>query len=249
MLPHHIEAMQQSISEPRLRTYVIAANGNTVKALELYKWNVDAATALNATLGFVEVTFRNTIDAQLRKWNQSQGHSEFWIQDPAKPLSHIVRSNPPNWKPSDKQSLHKFWWESKALGYMAVSKRKDAKHDDLVAALTFGVWLRLLPIPVSQGGRKHAPQVSVFNDALNAFENAVNNEKGIRASAGACYYWMSSLRTARNRAAHLEPLLDTAKLLHWHRLACRALLALEPGSEHWITGPARIPKVIKKYPG
>jgi len=53
---------------------------------------------------------------------------------------------------------------------------------------------------------------------------------------------------ARNRASHLEPLLDVATLHHWHRIASRTANALWPGAEAWVTGPARIPAVIRRRP-
>lgn len=72
--------------------------------------------------GIVEVLLRDTIDTQLKTWNQSNAGTSEWIVHPAAPLQFIVKKNSPE-----------KWWQSRS------NHREDnPTHDDLVAGLTFG---------------------------------------------------------------------------------------------------------------
>lgn len=245
-----------NLPEPRFRTYLDAAGDNVDRALALYQWNIEAAAAVLSTLSIVEVALRDTIDRKLRKWNLCNGGTEEWITNPEVPLAHIVRSTPPRawyqsarYRPGD---LHHKWWEAKAKNGM-----KDAlgnannpcpTHDDLVASLTFGMWRSLVPKPTKLGGRVNGPQVDIWDQAISYGTELFPEGRGFNTSPGTAYFWCSTLNYARNRAAHLEPLLDVKVLWHWHRIASRTLKALWPGAEIWITGPARIPEVIRQKP-
>lgn len=244
------------IPPPRFQTYLAAANGDEYRALELYRWNIDAAAAVTSTLSVVEIALRDTFDQQLRAWNVEQGGSEEWIVDPRGVLAHIVRKTP---KSKDGNGSHRRpggldhrWWEHKARqnmkDHLGETTLHTPQHDDLVASLSFGSWTSLIPRPTSIGGRKRAPQTTLYDRALSAWTNTCNPESGFSASPEVAFYRCAHLRYARNRAAHLEPLLDQEKLLSWHRTACRVTLDLSSGAAEWITGPARIPRIIDKMP-
>lgn len=244
------------IPTPRFQTYLTEAGGNKDLALELYQWNIDVAAAVSGTLAIVEVALRDTLDLRLRQWNQIKTGDPEWITNPHTPLSHIVRPTPPpQWtnnpsrRPGD---LYGKWWEEKAVRGMkdAFGNRTNPApaHDDLVAALTFGTWRQLLPKPVSLGGRANAPQVQIWHEAINIHSTICPPGTGFNASAGTAYYWCSILLNIRNRASHLEPLLDISMLRQVHKIASRTVTAVWPGAEILITGPARIPDVIKKKP-
>lgn len=244
------------IPGPRFDTYLQATGMDEDRALDLYRWNIDAGAAVLATMAVVEVALRDTVDRQLRAWNQAHGGSEEWITRPQGALAHIVRQTPKkNWHPNHGKplgNLHPAWWERRArvnlrdqLGNLT---KPSPNHDDLVAALTLGTWVHLIPLPVALGGRAKAPQVTLFRDAINLRTNNVLPGSGFNASANVAHYWCTTLLHARNRAAHLEPLLDSAQLLHWHRVASRTLRALAPGAEVWITGQARIPRIVARKP-
>ena len=256
MRPSTYQHLINNIPAPRFQTYLAAANQNPQKALDLYQWNIEAAAAVTSTLSIVEVALRDTIDKQLRQWNIANGGTDEWITRPQVPLSHIVRPTPPpRWSNSQHRQpgdLYGKWWEARALESMKdpLGNRTNLAptHDDLVAALTFGTWRHLIPKPVSQGGRATAPQIDIWDEAINLRTNITNTGKGFNTSSGTAYYWCSALLHARNRASHLEPLLDVDTLSHWHRIASRTVKALWPGAEVWVTGPARIPKIIQHKP-
>lgn len=251
------QQLLDNIPAPRLQTYLTAAGQDPELALDLYQWNIDAAAAVSGTLAIVEVALRDTIDQRLREWNVLKGGSEEWItapQDP--PLSHLVRRTPPaKWQKDPRRrpgDLHGHWWEAMARGGMKdhLGRRTNPSptHDDLVAALTFGTWKNLLPKPVSLKGQSRGPHVDLWKEALNVRSSVCTPGHGFNASSGTAYYWCSLLVYARNRASHLEPLLDTSELRTWHRTAGRMVASLWPGAEVLITGPARIPNVIRRKP-
>ena len=245
-----------NLPEPRFRTYLEEAGDNIDRALALYQWNIEAAAAVLSTLSIVEVALRDTIDRKLRKWNLCHGGTAEWIVNPQVPLSHIVRETPPHsWSQNRRRrygDLYHKWWEAKARNGMRDVLGRPVNHhpthDDLVASLTFGMWRHLIPKPVKLGGRANGPQVDIWNQAISYGTELFPEGRGFNASPGTAYFWCSTLNYARNRAAHLEPLLDVKLLWHWHRVASRTLRALWPGTEVWITGPARIPEVIRNKP-
>lgn len=238
---------------PRLQTYLNAAGQDPELAWDLYRWNIDAAAAVSGTLAIVEVAIRDIIDRKLREWNVLRGGTQEWVTSPVGILGHLVRPTPPpSWSPRHQGGLHGKWWEAKAKGAMKDHLGRPAKkapnHDDLIAALTFGSWKFLLPKPIGLGGRTKGPRVQLWEEALNINSTVCAPGVGFNTSSGTAHYWMSLLIYARNRASHLEPMLDTAELSSWHRTASRMLNALWPESEALIAGPARIPRVIKKKP-
>lgn len=244
------------LPEPRFRTYLEAADGKSDRAIALYQWNIEAAAAVLSTLGIVEIALRETIDRKLRAWNICNSGTEAWIVHPRGLLAHIVRQTPPSsWtkqRRNRRHDLYPKWWEARAKSSMkdkfGQPLKHEPTHDDLVASLTFGIWRSLLPKPIKLGGRARAPQVDIWNQAISYGSDLIPEGAGFNASPGTAYNWCSTLIYARNRAAHLEPLLDDAQLRHWHRTASRTLKALWPGAEILITGPARIPEIIQKKP-
>ena len=56
----------------------------------LYLWQSAVASAWYEALSIFEPVLRNRIDCELRKWNQAQGNSEDWLEDPAQPLKKAV---------------------------------------------------------------------------------------------------------------------------------------------------------------
>lgn len=229
------------IPAPRFATYLAETDSgqgpNPYTALDLYLWNIEAAAAVTSTTSIVEVALRDCIDQQLRIWNQEKIGTKDWITKPAVPLSHIVRSTPPrSWRPTTKRPLYKYWWETKARERRT---KDNPNHDDLVAALSFGTWLQLIPKPPSLNGQRSGPRVDLWEDALS---------QGFKASAYQAYTWAETLRQARNRASHLEPLLNLQQLRHWHRVSSRLLNSLWPEAHVLVSGPARIPRVIQRYP-
>lgn len=63
--PHDDANIRSALSAPRIGTYVQAARGDTVRAVELYGWNARVSAALMLPAHFAEVTTRNAVDEAL----------------------------------------------------------------------------------------------------------------------------------------------------------------------------------------
>ena len=142
-----------SIGKPRFSTYLSAANGNKAKALDLYLWNAEAASAVMSTTGMVEIQLRNVLDKGLQDWNRKQPMSDpnrnhpyttNWLKDPAPRLAQVISpsNKPPMWKSALKSMKD----------INGIQTKTNPSHDDLVAGLTFGSWTSLLPHPSAKVG-------------------------------------------------------------------------------------------------
>lgn len=71
-VPPLFEAAIKAISDDRFGPYLRAAEGDRIKGLHLYHWNMRASAAIYEALHIVEIALRNTIDEQFSIWNQTQ---------------------------------------------------------------------------------------------------------------------------------------------------------------------------------
>lgn len=240
-------AITSAISSNRFQTYLNAANGNKERALELYLWNVEAAAAVISTTGMVEVQLRNSINDALQRWNMEQpvttpgrtrAYSADWLTDPAPKLAQIISR--PNQRPL---------WENALKTMKDINgnvTKPNPTHDDLVAGLTLGSWTSLLPIPTA--GSRNA-RVHIWENALQSkFQSRSKHNQYPCENRNAVYYWANCVRYARNRASHLEPLLDNSELLLFHRTSIRLLHSMNADTASWLAGQAYIPKVMRRRP-
>lgn len=58
--------LERLVSKPRIQPYKNAVGGSLQAALDLYVWNVGAASALYGPLQVLEVIFRNAMDREMR---------------------------------------------------------------------------------------------------------------------------------------------------------------------------------------
>src|SRR5262249_22123504 len=71
----------------RLSVYRTAVGDDLERAIRLYEWNRDLASALGATLGDVEVVVRNAMHEQLTAWSTSRHGQPWWYLDPGAVLT------------------------------------------------------------------------------------------------------------------------------------------------------------------
>jgi hypothetical protein len=120
----HIEVLRARLAPPRFDKYVLAAGGDTNRALRLYEWNAEVSAVFYKAIGQFEVLLRNALDAQLVKFHKTRLAGDgLWWSDPAMPLQHEVRGQVNQAR-------------SRAGG-------SAATHGKVVAELMFGTW-RLL---------------------------------------------------------------------------------------------------------
>lgn len=187
--------------------------------------------------GMVEVLLRDTIDTQLRMWNQSHAGTTEWIVHPAAPLRFIVRKTPPEkWQKRNdhrNDAIYHEWWQARSN-----HRENKPTHDDLVAGLTFGTWTSIIPAPDAHSRR--SAHLSVWNAALcNGFDVPSHH---------AVYRWAHELRLMRNRASHLRPLINTEELMRTHRYSIRLLRSMDEGFGQIVAGLATLPNIVKDKP-
>ena len=73
--PANLSEIERTLSTDRLRPYQISVGGDTEFAIRLYEQNTLLAESLYGVLQGLEVSFRNTIHAQL---TAGYGQAEWW---------------------------------------------------------------------------------------------------------------------------------------------------------------------------
>lgn len=237
-----------ALSDPRFQTYKQHVCNDEKKALDLYLWNIEMSRAVIATTGMVEVQLRNSINQALVRWNlqqpvtdpaRSTPYSAGWLRDPAPKLAQVI--NPPNKPEYWKKAIPSLKNEQGVLK----KPMHQQTHDDLVAGLSFGSWTYLLPKP--NAGDNNARKF-LWEDALSLEFKARPGTGYIYESHGTIYNWANAVQYARNRASHLEPLLNTDEIIWYHRAAHRLLNSLNPAASSWLAGQNYIPKTLSLKP-
>lgn len=238
------------LSAPRLKPYLAAA-GSVPGAMRLYRWNLELSGAIHEALGVVEVTMRNSIDAQLQAWNQTRPaaasaapYGANWVERPARPLEGLLNPRGRGGLPP------KSTYESARKRAIKDSNLRDPSHprhgaapnhDDIVAHITFGTWVKLLP------SRRDAQGRIGPSGPRGLWVNALQYGFPHHPDPLVIHYWANRLHRLRNRIAHVEPLIAT-DVMSYHRSAARLLRAIDPAMGDWYAGISRIPEICKKKP-
>lgn len=112
--------MRRSFSDPRLRVYLTAANGDGVVAERLYWWNLEVSAAFYGPLHCLELGLRNALDRQLRS---AYGRDAWWTAVRLTPVGHHMIAEA----------------RTRCAG-----RAEPWTSDDVVAQLSFGFWTSLL---------------------------------------------------------------------------------------------------------
>lgn len=238
------------LSAARLRPYFAAA-GSLSGAMRLYRWNLELSGAIHESLGIVEVTMRNSIDAQLQIWNQARPaavgtalYGTNWVERPARPLEGLLNPRGRGGRPP------KSTYESARERAIKDSNLRDPSHprhaaapnhDDIVAHITFGTWVKLLPSRRDSQGRIEP------SGQRGLWVNALRHSFPHHPDPLVIHHWANRLHLLRNRIAHVEPLIAT-DVMRYHRSAARLLRAIDPAMGDWYAGISRIPEVYRRRP-
>jgi hypothetical protein len=118
-----LEAVFQTLSESRLKTYLIIAGYDRIRALKLYMWNAQIGEAFHIPIQSLEVALRNRINAALT----NQFGNEWW-----KAPEFLAIAD-----------------EERKIDLSQVLKRIQNRKielctDQVVAGLSFGFWVGML---------------------------------------------------------------------------------------------------------
>lgn len=180
------------LSEARWETYRVEAARTGASAEGLYAWNTQIAGALFEVLGHLECALREAIDTRLRAWNAEQETRRFSPGiDPG-----------PDWAVPDRAAAPLRSLVSKPCREASRRVRRPgiSGHDDVVAQLSFGTWITLIPKSVKN---TESSQFRLWDESLmDAFPYL--------GGGGPEYLYrrLARLRDLRNRIAHHENLLS-----------------------------------------
>lgn len=234
--------LRRNISAARYASYRGCTNSDR-DAARLYRWNLEAAAALHESLAIVEVVMRNAMDRELRTWNAARGTgNDEWVQFPENPLKALL-TNPKNpAQTTFRTAHHRASLSLRARQPQHPRHGLPVDHDDLVAHITFGTWVKLLPHrdATQRSGLGGNRQRGLWLNALHrAFPNA--------PSGPTVHHWAVRLLDIRNRVAHAEPLF-TCDLMSYHRTATRLVRAIDEPAGQWHSGVSRVPRLVAERP-
>lgn len=126
----------------------------------LYVWQVAMASAWYEVLSFTEVIVRNAVDDALRKWNENKEGNSSWLISPSQDIRRVLEPR------AGKGPLPGVWRAARRAYAARESSDPDfglhprrgapVGHDDLVAQLTWGNLVHLLPMdPPTPESRAH----------------------------------------------------------------------------------------------
>lgn len=171
---------EQLLSKPRLGRYLIATQGNKVKAVRLYKYNLRLSQSLFGVISMFEIALRNAID----KHYQEQFNQPDWLKD-------NILSKGLLYHPTLKNHSGRFEQAEKVKSTIN-SLRKNYSHDKVVAGLSFGFWRYMFS----------GIQFNVFGNTL--LQIFPNRPKGVNQKY--IYQKLTEINNLRNRIAHHEPI-------------------------------------------
>ncbi|WP_137724158.1 Abi family protein [Prescottella subtropica] len=238
-----IEAITRVLHPSRVGTYRARCGNDPLRALELYRWNLELSAAFQQVLAVTEVALRNAIDGQLRDWNATQPHhtrqgamhGREWLSDPARPLNSMTQAS---------RRTARSHAEDAVTARDATHPRHGVavNHDDMVTQLTFGTWAKLLPTSNPKDKNYQARHVLWVGALHQAFPHRKNDPDGFGVAGRT-----ARLHALRNRVSHMEPLLDV-NVRARHNDALRLLGAISPEVRDWCAGISRVVDVHKAYP-
>lgn len=116
------EVLLERLSRTRLRSYLIAADGDLSNALLLYLWNTQVSAAFLEVLSTVEIVMRNSWHRHLQNASREKTGSSIWHEGYRVPLNDYSQ-----------RDLQQARERLKARG-------KVVNSDQVVAELNFGFW-------------------------------------------------------------------------------------------------------------
>ena len=207
---------EKILSQKRMNRYLTACNGDTRKAMTLYRYNLQLSQEAFTIISCFEVALRNAIDANL-----TSVFGPEWLKDSI--MQGGIFSNPIMVKSFD--IINHAYNKLRSIG--------SYSHSKLLAEMEFGVWKYMFsPIQFRLTGRR----------LLQIFPNKARSTPQMQYNHSYIFNELDKINTLRNRIAHHEPvcfalqqpIIDTAYILNeyqniqtlfmWMGIDSRALL-------------------------
>lgn len=133
------DALERLVSPARLATYIDAADGDRCRAVDLYLCAAQLAGALHGQIAFVEIAVRNAINIELSAWSVKSGGVPEWSSAgvTVDPLYSLLRRQLVDARNRAAQEMAERPSSHPRCG-------TPPSHDDVVAQLMFGSWVKLV---------------------------------------------------------------------------------------------------------
>lgn len=236
----------------------------------LYLWQVGMSAAWYEVLAYTEMIVRQALDSQLRKWNAAQGHGPDWLSTPDRTIEAVVGQRTLGQVQADAERAKRMRDDSGVDPHFGANPRRGApvSHDDLVAQLTFGNLVNLLPKdppPVRSRNRLSTGYTAREHLWRNAIQYSFPNiasatrsklwakyppKRPVPADVEAAYAMgaaLERLRRIRNRVGHHE---QTFRVHHAdrHKDACMIVFAVNSDAGQAIREISRVRGVLATQP-
>jgi len=211
--------IQETLSQIRLQRFVTAAGGNA-RALRLYRWNAQVASAFWTPLHFMEIAVRNAVHDAMAE----SSSDPWWFRDG-------VNLDGAAW-------LYPF--EREGVAKALLKLHAPLTPGKAVAELHFGFWVGLLSgryVP-GDGGADYHDLIWVKGGVSRKFGGA---------KRGVVHKRLDRLRRFRNRIAHHEHLLD-ANLDVIAADIDSILRTLCPDTAQWVRAMSDVAHVRSRRP-
>jgi hypothetical protein len=169
---------EQIISTPRMGKYLVACNGNSKKAMTLYRKNLWLSQELFILISCFEVALRNKINEVYLQYHNSQ-----WLLNSTLSNGFFNTPNCINTKNLIIKAHRK-------LGH-------NYAHNKLLAEMDFGFWRYLFASPQFNAGGKVL---------LKAFPAKPTSTQAIQYNHSYVFNELGYINELRNRIAHHEPI-------------------------------------------
>lgn len=188
---------ERVISSKRMGRYVRAMNGNTKKAMTLYRSNLRLSQEMFTIVSCFEVALRNAIDALLVPMLGNE-----WLKDSVQP-NGIFAMDP---RLTETKSII-----NKA--YNRLLRHGNYSHSKLIAEMEFGVWKYMYsPLQYRLTGQC----------LLSVFPSKPRSSATVQYNNSYIYNELDKINSLRNRIAHHEPvcfrsgtsIVDTSYILN-----------------------------------
>lgn len=171
------------ISKARMNRYIQACQGNTRKAMTLYRKNLKLSQELFTVISCFEIALRNKID---QHYHRQIGQD--WLRNSAAPRG-IFHNN-------------KCRFTAKTINLETNKLGQEYAHSKLVAALGFGFWRYLFSAHQYRAGGQSLLQI---------FKCRPTSTPAQQYNASFVFQQLKSINNIRNRVAHHEPVCFTSR--------------------------------------
>ena len=167
------------LSPERMGRYVNACNGDSKKAMTLYRYNLQLSQEMFTVISCFEVALRNAIDRQLRV---SLGND--WLRDAILPDGIFKKNSNFNGTTSIIEKA-----------YLRLKQNNAYTHTQLLSAMEFGIWKYMFSTLQYR---------ATGQSLLKIFPYKQRSTKALQINQAYIYNELDKVNKLRNRIAHHE---------------------------------------------